>query len=260
VTENALHVERLSARYRRRSVIEDLSLAPIRQGGLTALVGPNAAGKTTLLRAFAGLMKAQGSVRLGETELLGLQPARHASLVTYMPQALPQRVALTVLEATIAAVRASPLGAGAGDVRLLAMQALGRLGIADLAMRSLDELSGGQRQLASLAQAIVRSPRALLLDEPTSALDLAHTHAVMSVVRDLARERDIVAIAVIHDIGLAARFADRVIVLKDGAAIADGPPHEAVTAKVLGVAYGVAARVERCSRGMLTVLVDGPAL
>jgi iron complex transport system ATP-binding protein len=204
-------------------------------------------------------MKATGTARLNDLNLIGLAPARHASLVTYMPQTLPQRVALTVLEATIAAARASPLASAhlVSDLRHHALSTLDRLGIVDLAMRTLDELSGGQRQLASLAQAIIRSPKALLLDEPTSALDLAHTHTVMSVVRELARERGFVAIAVIHDIGLAARFAERVIVMKDGEITADGSPHESITPETLAVAYGVTARVEQCSRGTVTVIVDG---
>lgn len=258
MTRDALVVSALAAGYRGRPVFADLTLAPIDPGGLTALVGPNAAGKTTLLRALAGLMKARGSVKLGETELIGLPPARHASLVTYMPQSLPQRVALNVLEATLAALLASPLGGQApNDLRAHALATLRRLDIADLALRPLDELSGGQRQLASLAQAVARAPKLLLLDEPTSALDLGHTHGVMEVVRDLARERGIVAVAVLHDVGLAARFADRVVVLGGGAVLADGPPEAAVSPATLARAYGVEARVERCSRGTLTVIVDG---
>src|SRR5699024_5549091 len=99
------------------------------------------------------------------------------------------------------------------DARRIAMETLERLGIAGLAMRGLDELSGGQRQLASLAQAIARNPAVLLLDEPTSALDLAHQHRVMSAVQELGRERGTITIVVLHDIALACRWCERILVL-----------------------------------------------
>src|SRR5690606_6480137 len=112
----------------------------------------------------------------------------------------------------------------------------------------------------SLAQAIVRSPRLLLLDEPTSALDLRHQVAVMSLVRELAREDNgRVVIVVLHDLNLAAHWADRVVVLQQGVVRATGIPEDAITPAILGDVYGVAARVERCSRGQLQIMVDGMA-
>lgn len=254
----ALHVRNLSVGYANRKVIRDVSPAPFEPGTLTALLGPNAAGKSTLLRGLAGLTRAHGSVHLGERALLGLPPAEFAALVGYMPQSMPQRVVLTVHEAMLAALRATPSPGAAGrEAGAKAFETLERLGIAQLAMRGLDELSGGQRQLASLAQAIAREPAVLLLDEPTSALDLAHQHRVMSVVRELTRERGIVTVVVLHDIALAARWCGRVLFLADGGLAADGGPEDAVTPALLGRVYGVEARVERCSRGFVQVMVDG---
>lgn len=255
----ALVVSDLTIAYPGRTVISGLTLAPFKAGEVTALVGPNATGKTTLLRGLAGLAKARGSVRLGGRELIGLAPSEHAVHVGYMPQSLPQRVALTVYEAMLAALKAGPGTAGDGDIRRTALATLDRLGIADLALRGLDELSGGQRQLASLAQAIARAPSVLLLDEPTSALDLAHQHRVMSTVAELARERGTVTIVVLHDIALASRWCRRVLVLAGGRPAADGPPDEAITPAMLREVYGVEARVERCSRGYVQVMVDGIA-
>lgn len=256
----ALEVNGLTAGYRNRSVLKNLSLAPVGAGHVTALVGPNGAGKSTLLRALAGLLPAKGSARLGGHELLGLPLAERASRVTFMPQALPQRVALSVLEAVIGALRASPLG-GLGSssraVRDRAIAILERVGIADLAMEPLDQLSGGQRQLASLAQALVREPQLLLLDEPTSALDLRHQALVMSLVRDLAAEGRIVVV-VMHDLDLAVRWAENVVIVDSGTVFAEGRPERAVTPGTLAHVYGVQARVERCSRGRLRVIVDGP--
>lgn len=256
----ALEVNGLSAGYRNRLVLNNLSLAPVRAGHVTALVGPNGAGKSTLLRTLAGLLPASGSVRLDNQELLGLPLSEHAARVTFMPQSLPQRVALSVLEAVIGALRASPLaglGTSARAVRDRAIEILERVGITHLAMEPLDQLSGGQRQLASLAQALVREPRLLLLDEPTSALDLRHQSLVMGLVRDLAAEGRIVMV-VMHDLDLAVRWAEHVVVVDEGRVFAEGDPEEAVTPATLAHVYGVDARVERCSRGRLRVFVDGP--
>ena len=255
-----LHIAGLSAGYRRRMVIRDLTLAPPLSGGrITALVGPNAAGKSTLLRALAGLVPAHGSVRLGDLELTRLRPAERARHVAFMPQSLPRGVAFTVLDCVIAALRAAP---GAGDLLPAAAQkravtVLERLGILDLAMETLDTLSGGQRQMAGLAQAVVRNPRLLLLDEPTSALDLRHQDEVMRTARTLADEGRIVVI-VLHDLAVAARWADRIVVLADGRVHADGTPHDAITPAVLAAVYGVKAHVETSPRGHLHIEVAGP--
>jgi len=253
-----LRPEGLSAGYGTRRVIQDLTLPPLRGGTVTALVGPNAAGKTTLLRALAGLLPARGRVFLGGTDLMALDGAAHAAKVGYMPQALPQQVALTVFEATLSAVRASPSAQSDGRAAQdRVMETLAALGIETLAFRSLDRLSGGQRQLASLAQSVVRDPAVLLLDEPTSALDLNYQFRVMNLVRAIVRDRGIIAVVVLHDIALACRWCDRVVVLAEGRVVADGPPATAVTPDTLGQVYGVRARVEACSRGAVQVMVDG---
>ncbi len=256
-----LNIRGLSAGYRGRPVIRNLDLGPIQAGRVTALVGPNAAGKSTLLRALAGLIKATGSVHLGPDELIGMSGAQRAAKVTFMPQALPQGIALTVLESVIASFKASrghEFEPSAADASHLAVAALDRLGIADLALEVLDRLSGGQRQLVGLAQAIVREPRLLLLDEPTSALDLRHQVTVMKLVRDLTAEGRIV-IVVMHDLGLAARWSDAIVVLHDGKVVAhDTPPH-ALTSELLAHVYGVAARIERSSLGHVHIAVDDTA-
>ncbi len=251
----------LSAGYRNRPVLRDLRLAPLEPGKVTALVGPNAAGKSTLLRSLAGLVPATGSVRLGDRDLSALGLAERAQHVAYMPQTLPQNAELTVLEGVIGALKASPLvdfdGSGPAT-RRRAVDVLDRLGILDLAMEGIGRLSGGQRQLASLAQAIVRAPQLLLLDEPTSALDLRHQLDVMTIVRELAREGRIVVV-VLHDLTLAASWADHLVLLDHGTVIAEGPPEAALSPSILSAVYGVEARVERCSRGHLHIMVDGPA-
>lgn len=261
---SGLAITSLSAGYPRRPVLRGLTLPAFAAGSTVALVGPNGAGKSTLLRALAGLVHASGSILLDGEELVNARLRERARRIAFMPQSLPERVALTVLEGVMSAIHASPVGAssvaGSLEVRHQAMEALERVGVARLALEPLDRLSGGQRQLASLAQAIARAPRLLLLDEPTSALDLRHQVTVMSLVRELAAEGDgRVVVVVVHDLNLAVRWADTIVVLDGGEMRASGEPNVAVSAEVLRDVYGVEARVERCSRGRLQVMVDGIA-
>lgn len=255
-----LAIRDLTVSYGRHMVIQRLSLEPWAGGRITALVGPNAAGKSTLLRALAGLVPARGSVRLGGTELLELDHAARARLVTFMPQSLPQGVAFTVLDALIAAFKASP-GARAdyslAEVRDRAGAVIDRLGIAEIALRMIDRLSGGQRQMAALGQSLMLDPELLLLDEPTSALDLRHQADVMGVLRSLAAE-GLNIVVVVHDLALAARWADHIVVLDRGGLHAQGSPADVVTPGMLAEVYGVSARVERCSRSFIQIGVDGP--
>lgn len=253
VTE-ALEIRALSVRYGERRVLDGLSLPPLLPGELTVLLGPNAVGKSTLLRAVAGLHPFRGEVTLGGRALGAMGRKERAGLIGFMPQSLPSVATLSVLEAVITALRAG--GEAPADPAASALSVLERLGIGALAMENLGQLSGGQRQMASLAQAIVRDPRILLLDEPTSALDLARSFRLMAEVQALAREGRIV-VAVLHDLMLAAQWADRIVVMEAGGLHSAGPPDEVLTPAMLAQVYGIEARVERCSRGRIQVLVDG---
>ncbi|QTN46600.1 ABC transporter ATP-binding protein [Ectopseudomonas mendocina] len=248
----SLKAANISVAYGRRQVLHGLSLSELQPGGLVALVGPNGAGKSTLLRALAGLERMQGELTLGGQDLTRISSGERARTLAYMPQQLPPGIALGVLESVLAALRVSE----EGEVLARAFDALARIGIENLADHSLDGLSGGQRQLVSLAQLIARRPQVLLLDEPTSALDLHYQLRVMDCVRDLVREHQLLAVAVLHDINLAASCADQLVVMRAGRIHVSGTPDEVLTPQLLAEVYGVEARVERCSRGRLQVLVD----
>lgn len=256
----AFTITGVSIGYPGRPVIDQLSLSPLPPASVTTLVGPNAAGKSTLLRGVAGLLPARGVVRLGDLTLSGATRGAWTRRVGFMPQTLPAGARLLALESVVAALAASQpdegLSLSQSAMRARAMASLERLGVGGLALEPLDALSGGQRQLIALAQAIVRRPAALLLDEPTSALDLRHQEQVMRVARDLATT-GMMVIVVLHDLAMAARWGSHMVVLSQGRLAAEGPPDQVLTSALLARVYGVDARVERCSAGRLQIMVDG---
>ena len=248
----SLSIENLSVAYGARTIIQRLSLPSLPAGSLVALIGPNGAGKSTLLRAIAGLERMQGDLRLEGEDVARLSFAERSRRLAYMPQQLPPGIALGVLESIVAALRVG----GGDDLLGNAFEALRRLGIEHLAEQGLDSLSGGQRQLVALAQLLARNPKVLLLDEPTSALDLRYQLRVMDAVRERVVEHRLLAVAVLHDINLAASHADWLVVLHKGRVVASGAPERVLTPELLAEVYGVEARVEWCSRRRLQVLVD----
>ncbi|MBK4987465.1 MULTISPECIES: ABC transporter ATP-binding protein [Pseudomonas] len=248
----SLLIEGISVAYGARQILHEVSMPAFPAGSLVALVGPNGAGKSTLLRALAGLERMRGGLSLDGQDVTRLGFAERSRRLAYMPQQLPPGIALGVLESIVAALRV-----GSSDNLLgHAFEALRQLGIEGLAERSLDSLSGGQRQLVALAQLLARNPQVLLLDEPTSALDLHYQLRVMDAVRERVQAHRLLAVAVLHDINLAASHADWLVVLREGRVIACGAPADVLKPDLLADVYGVQARVERCSQGRLQVLVD----
>lgn len=218
----SLLVRDISVRFGPRRVLDGLTLPEMRAGELTVLAGPNAAGKSTLLRAIAQLVPHRGSTMLDGRDLARLPAVERARLLGFMPQSLPSGSSLVALETVIAALRAGK-ALPARQADQAAMAVMEKLGIGALALEPLDALSGGQRQMVSLAQAIVRDPRVLLLDEPTSALDPELQQEVVRVIKDLAAEHRTMLL-VTHDMRLAADVSDHVVFLHQGRIEEQGPP------------------------------------
>ncbi len=254
--DSGLRIEQFSAGYPKRQVIDNLDVATLPRGKITVLLGPNGCGKSTLLRALAGLGKGEGALWLNGIDLMAQPFTQRAKRVVYLPQTLPAGVHLHVLESIIVAQRASG-GLHSADSEAEIMALLEQLGIAHLAMRYLDQLSGGQKQLVGLAQSLIRRPELLLLDEPLSALDLNYQFHVMDLVRRETRLRNMVTVVVVHDINIALRHADHALMLKQGRRLADGIPAEVITPQTLAQVYGVRGRIEHCSQGMPQVMIDG---
>lgn len=216
-------------------------------GALTALIGCNGAGKSTLLRAVAGLVPARGRVALDGAALC---TAARVDAIAYMPQDIGGVSSLTVLETVLLGrLRALGLRLPAGAVAE-ALAALDAFGLADLQARRIDEISGGQRQLVFLTQALFRAPRALLLDEPTAALDLRHQLLVLERLKRLAARSGTVVVMAVHDLNLAAQFADRLCALHRGEICAAGAAAAVLTPARLRAIYGIEAEVRATAGGL----------
>ena len=178
--------------------------------------------------------------------------ARH---LVYLPQSLPAAVHLRVFESVLVAARASEAEGPPTDLHGID-RLLERLGIGHLALSYLDALSGGQKQLVGLAQALVRRPRVLLLDEPLSALDLNYQFHVMRLLKQETADHGLITVIVLHDLNVALQHADRAVMIHGGRLVAAGAPADVITPAALAAVYGVRGRVEACSRGRLQVLID----
>ncbi|MGU3575530.1 ABC transporter ATP-binding protein [Brucellaceae bacterium C25G] len=247
-----LEISRLTASYGARKIIPQLNLHAIEKGQLTAIIGPNGAGKSTLLKAIAGITSYQGSILLAGKELQTMAPRERASHISFMPQLHAIRSKITVLEALLNVCLMTSVYETDGIIRHNAMELLDSLDLAHLALAPLNTLSGGQYQMASLAQTLVTSGDVVLLDEPISALDIAHQLKVMNKARSVARNGRVVVV-VLHDLAFAIRYADRIIVLKEGQLVADGNPEHAITSDLLKTVYNVHATVEKNADGEVNI-------
>jgi len=244
-----LQLHEVGVRYGRREVLSGITTPALKGGEVTAVIGPNAAGKSSLFRRIAGLLGGPGDIAVAGSGSRG---------VCYMPQDTSVNTVLTVYESVLLA-RKQGADPRVGDADLEAVDGvLGRLRLEPIAFKSLSELSGGQRQLVSLAQTLVREPQILLLDEPTSALDLHRQVEVLGLIRALARQRQICVVIAIHDLNQVLRVADRVMVIDAGTMVRCGPAEAVITPELLRDIYGVEGRIERCSRLCAQVIIDGP--
>jgi len=246
----AVRTERLTVAYRGRPALSDVDLH-IGAGERVALVGPNGAGKSTLLRAIAGLVEpTAGSVELGGTPLTALDRLAIARRLAVVPQ-LPALPFATSVEEVVALGRLPhehPIRGLRPADRAAIAGAIDRVGVGHLLGRDARELSLGERQLVLLAVAVAQDAPVLVLDEPTVHLDLRHQVEVMELLADLNARDGTTIIAVLHDVGLAAHFFSRIVVLDRGRVVADGPPAEALTDEQLREVFGVDPKVVRLAR------------
>jgi iron complex transport system ATP-binding protein len=246
----------LSPSQENRPALKDVTLS-LKPGRLTALIGPNGAGKTTLMRLGVGLIAPQsGAVRLNGVDPRAMPAIERARLMGYLPQSRPLAWPLTVRD--LIALGRYAFGAGAG--RLSAPdaaavdQALALCDLEAFADRRTDALSGGELARAHIARALAAQAPILLADEPAAALDPRHAEQTMSAIRRFARSGG-AALVSVHDLNLAARYADELALLADGVLLVLGPPKDVLTPQRLAEVFGVDAAID--DDGALTI--RGPA-
>lgn len=235
---SALEVRSLSAGYRRRTVVSEVS-ATVDAGGWLGIIGPNGSGKSTLLKAIAGLVRHQGRVLVDGRPLAELHRRARARLIGYAPQIPQLPVGLTVTDYVLLGrtPHLGPLGKESPEDLRVVAGVLERLDLSRLADRQLATLSGGERQRAVLARALAQRAGVLLLDEPTTGLDVGHAQALLDLVDELRQELGTTVVMTLHDLTLAAQYAERLLLLDKGRVRAEGSPAEVLTPDILADRY-----------------------
>jgi iron complex transport system ATP-binding protein len=222
----------ITARQGRKTVLETASLT-VAAGEVVGVVGPNGAGKTSLLRAGLGLLPLTvGEARLSDRPVAALKPDERARLVGYLPQ--DRRVAWNLPARMVAALGATDLADAAAGA--LALECLSRVGAAELADRGVLDMSGGERARVLLARLLATRAPLLVADEPVAGLDPDAQLLTLDLLRTEAAKGAAVVVT-LHDLGLAARSCDRIVVVSHGRIVAEGPPREALSRSVLGQVF-----------------------
>ncbi|WP_372396494.1 ABC transporter ATP-binding protein [Azospirillum sp. HJ39] len=227
-----------------RAVLHQVGFS-VPPGILLGILGPNGSGKTTLLRCLAGLQApSAGRIRIEGEDPRALRPVELARRLALQAQDSTAALGFTVRDVVgmgrLAHRRSAFAGPGPEDPAIVE-DALARLELTALADRPVERLSGGERQRTMVARALAQRPRILLLDEPTNHLDIHHRFALLDLLRGLG----ITVVATLHDIDLAARWCDRILLMKDGRLLSDAAPDAALTPERLAAVYRVAATVDR---------------
>ena len=227
--------------------IRDLGFA-VAPGEIFGVIGPNASGKTTLIRLLSRVLTPdRGDIRLEGRSVLGRPRAEVARAVAVVPQDVPAGFAYTVGDLVL--MGRFPHAPGrffeSREDRLEAERAMAAMGVRDLAAEPLDRLSGGERQRALLARALSQRPRILVLDEPTAHLDLRHQAECVASLRRLNRESGLTVILVSHDLSLAAEVSDRLLLMRAGRAVCVGSPEAVLDETRLAAVYGCRVAVDK---------------
>ncbi|PZR35885.1 ABC transporter ATP-binding protein [Caulobacter segnis] len=248
----ALSAESVSLSLGGRLVLDRIT-ATFRTGELVAIVGPNGAGKSSLLSCMAGLRRpAQGQIKLEKAVVTDIPARRRAKALAFLAQT--PEIAWDVDVRTFIGLGRTPhlgaFGPGADDIAAIE-QAITTTGLDDFAARAITRLSGGERARALIARALAGQTDWLLADEPLTGLDPGHALDTVGLFQRLAHEQRKGVVVTLHDLTLAARFADRVLLLDKGFLVADGPPRQALTPQALAKAYGVRTRTHAGAAGPL---------
>ncbi|MEU8327779.1 ABC transporter ATP-binding protein [Micromonospora sp. NPDC048839] len=244
MTESRLRADALTLAYDKRVVVRDLDVQ-ITDGSFTVIVGPNACGKSTLLRSLARVLKPQAGAVYLDGQTIASQPSKQvARQLGMLPQSsvAPGGIVVEELVARGRFAHQRLLRQWSPEDEAAVADAMRQTEVTDLADRFVDELSGGQRQRVWLAMALAQQTPILLLDEPTTFLDLSHQFEVLDLCADL-HEQGRTVVAVLHDLNHACRYATELIVMREGQVLAQGPPAEVMTAELVETVFAMPCRV-----------------
>lgn len=240
--------------YRGQRVLDRVDVT-VSRGEVVSLVGPNGAGKSTLLKCIAAIHRPQeGSVSIDGVSPFSLPRRMLARQVAYLPQSPRFRFPSSAFEIVLSGRRPYFSWRPSMEDMLKVRQIMARLDLMGLAERNMDQLSGGQRQKVLLAKVLVQETPYLLLDEPNTGLDLRHQMEILEIVADQAAGNNVGVLMALHDLNLAVRFSDRIIMIHQGRIVAQGAPREVVTEDRIKKIYGVEAKIS-CENGNIFVHV-----
>ncbi|WP_438872560.1 ABC transporter ATP-binding protein [Paractinoplanes pyxinae] len=240
-----LQAERLSLGYGERTIVRDLTMH-LPTGKVTIIVGPNACGKSTFLRGLARLLPASSGEVLLDGKSIHATPSREVALrLGILPQGpiAPDGITVTDLVSRGRHVHQGWFRRWSSDDDDAVTAALTATGTLPLAARPVDELSGGQRQRVWIAMALAQRTGILLLDEPTTYLDISHQVEVLDLLTDLNEAEGTTIVIVLHELNLAFRYADHLVVMKDGAVVTAGDPNDVLSAEIIEDVFGMRCRL-----------------
>ncbi len=258
----AVEFRNVSSGYADAEVLRQLNFA-VAAGEMTALIGPNGAGKSTLFKVLTGLHPAQsGTVRIFGREVGAIDAAERARLIAVVPQELTTPMAHTVEDIVMLgrSVLLHPWQQPSDRDRQVAERAMAYTDISDLKHRTLNALSGGEKQRAVVAMALAQEPKIILMDEPTTHLDMNHAIELMQLMQRLNAEQDVTVLMISHDLNLASVFCRRLLVLRNGTLAADGTPAEVLTGELIRSVYHCDARILHDAATGAPLIVPAPVL
>lgn len=234
-----IEVSQLSFGYKgdmRNNVLNGINMTAA-PGEITAIIGANGIGKSTILKNICGLLKGSGDIKICGKNIRDYNRKDLAAHISYLSQDTVSNALLSVFEVVLLG-RVARLSAAVPDKELMIVRdVLRRLSIEEYASRNIGELSGGQRQLVFIAQALARNPKILIMDEPTSNLDLYYQFQIMNLLKELTRTERFTTLVSLHQLDLVARFADKVVVINEGCVYDYGPPEKIFTVKTFHDVY-----------------------
>lgn len=245
-----LEVKHLSFAYNGLAAVEDVSFAAPR-GSVATLVGPNGSGKSTILKCITNILRpARGEVYVQGQPVACLKRREVARRIAYVPQRLAMTFPMTAFDVALMGRRPHLSWRASPHDLDVTWHVLRAVGIDHLATRYISEMSGGEAQKVFVARALAQEASLLLLDEPTSNLDVLHQLEIMDLAKRLSRDKGTTVLCAIHDLNLAARYADTIVMLTQGRVYASGAPEEVLTPGRIHEVYGVAAKVKKDADGL----------